>query len=122
MFQLDPQGFEIIFKVEEGSEDTYLIKSCPLVDATAKASLDVVKLLLTKGADVATKDCWNKDTLGQKRFNHVLFAAVNSCLNLRSCKKRLAILKELLKVGLEVNTLEHGTKYEMKCALVHEYN
>ena len=90
--------------------ETVKLMSNPLIAAIGNANLELVRYLISKGADVKSPGPAALDSRGRPHLNYVLFAAVNSSISKRKDKKRAHVLKALVEAGLDGNVVEGFSK------------
>ena len=91
-------------------EERVKLMSNPLIAAIGNANLDLVKYMISKGADLESPGPAALDSNGRRHVNYVLFAAVNSSISRRKDKKRAHVLRALVEAGLDGNVVEGFSK------------
>ena len=91
-------------------DNSVFLKYSPLLDAVKNGDHAMVKLLLKSGSDVHLSDTKVKASDGQYYQKNLITVATDLCMGNRGNKVYLAILRDLLEAGTDINIVDKVTK------------
>eukprot|EP00095_Tigriopus_kingsejongensis_P005843 maker-scaffold697_size109876-snap-gene-0.23 protein:Tk05843 transcript:maker-scaffold697_size109876-snap-gene-0.23-mRNA-1 annotation:"poly(adp-ribose) polymerase pme-5-like" len=105
---VDHSYISAIKRLVSCEEDVYL-RYCPILDATKNGCVEMVKYLISVGADVHLTHSFTLDKDGEEHRESLFFVALANCMSDRKNKSNLAILRSLISVGVDVGYQEPQT-------------